>query len=119
MSEYQYYEFRAIDQPLSPDEVAEIAEISSRADIYQHRAKFVYNYGDFRTDPKHILAKYFDAMIYLANWGTKRLMFRFPETAVNIDQIRKYCFPKTITLDIINGYTVLDMRFQEDEPNYS
>ncbi len=31
MSEYQYYEFVAIDQPLSADEQAELRAISTRA----------------------------------------------------------------------------------------
>ena len=33
MSEYQYYEFRAIDRPLSHSELTELRAISSRAQI--------------------------------------------------------------------------------------
>jgi len=33
MSEYQYYEFQAVDCPLTPDEMAELRAISTRARI--------------------------------------------------------------------------------------
>jgi hypothetical protein len=33
MSEYQYYEFLAIDRPLTEDEIDELRELSTRATI--------------------------------------------------------------------------------------
>ncbi|MGB5457381.1 MAG: hypothetical protein WBO93_04465, partial [Gammaproteobacteria bacterium] len=33
MSEYQYYEFIAIDEPLTPKQIAELRACSSRANI--------------------------------------------------------------------------------------
>ena len=33
MSEYQYYEFRAIDRPLTEEEMDELGALSSRAEI--------------------------------------------------------------------------------------
>jgi hypothetical protein len=63
MSEYQYYEFRAIDRPLTAKEQETIQGLSSRAEVSPHRAAFVYNYGDFRGKPEVILEKYFDALM--------------------------------------------------------
>jgi len=34
---------------------------------------FVYHYSDLRTSAKELLTKYFDALFYIANWGTTRL----------------------------------------------
>ena len=48
MSEYQYYEFRAIDRPLTEAQKSKISALSSRARVTSHMASFVYNYGDFR-----------------------------------------------------------------------
>lgn len=48
MSEYQYYEFRAIDRPLTETQKSKISALSSRAHVTSHVAFFVYNYGDFR-----------------------------------------------------------------------
>jgi hypothetical protein len=115
MSEYQYYEFQAVDRSLSTREMREIERLSSRVDLSPYRAAFVYNYGDFPARADDILSRYFDAMIYLANWGSKRLMFRFPESVINIDEIRQYCFPEMISLKTGKGYAVLDINFFDEE----
>jgi hypothetical protein len=115
MSEYQFYEFQAIDRPLSKKEMQEIAGLSRRVDLTPYQAIFIYNYGDFPAEADEILANYFDAMIYLANWGTRRLMFRFPESVVNIKEIEQYCYKDIISLDIVNGYVVLDINFYDED----
>ena len=38
MSEYQYYEFRAIDRPLTETQKAKISALSSRAHVTSHVA---------------------------------------------------------------------------------
>ena len=81
MSEYQYYEFQTIDRPLTREEQADISQLSSRVQLSSTRAVFTYQYGDFRGDAKRCWLNTFDAMVYLANWGTRQLMFRFPEVA--------------------------------------
>jgi hypothetical protein len=92
----------------------EIAGLSRRVNLTPYQAIFIYNYGDFPAEADEILANYFDAMIYLANWGTRRLMFRFPESVVNIKEIEQYCFKDIISLDIVNGYVVLDINFYDE-----
>lgn len=67
MSEYQYYEFRAIDRPLTKQEMTELRAISSRATITPTQFVNVYNYGDFRGKPAKLMEKYFDIFLYLAN----------------------------------------------------
>jgi hypothetical protein len=42
MSEYQYYEFRAIDHPLTDEQKEEVASLSRRAYVTSHQASFVY-----------------------------------------------------------------------------
>ena len=51
-SEYQYYEFRAIDRPLTETQKSKISALSSRARVTSHTASFVYNYGDFKGNPE-------------------------------------------------------------------
>jgi len=90
MSEYQYYEFQAIDRPLTEEEQDEICQLSSRVEPTSTQATFVYHYSSFRHDPKKVLANYFDIMLYMANWGSKRMMFRFPQSLVDLDQLEQY-----------------------------
>jgi hypothetical protein len=48
------------------------------------------NYGDFRGDPEKLMERYFDAFCYLANWGTRRLMFRFPHAFLDAEAASRY-----------------------------
>jgi len=46
MSEYQYYEFVAIDEPLTPKRMAELRSCSSRANITSTSFVNEYQWGD-------------------------------------------------------------------------
>ena len=70
MSEYQYYEFLALDRPLTAEQRAELRSISSRAEITATRFVNEYQWGDLKGDPREMVKRYFDAFLYLANWGT-------------------------------------------------
>lgn len=115
MSEYQYYEFQALDKPLTEEEQIEIGRLSSRAQLTAHKAVFVYNYGDFRADPKSILSKYFDALFYISNWGTTRLAFRFPKDLVSLHEVKAFCVRDQITLSESGDYVILDININEEE----
>ena len=78
MSEYQYYEFRALDSRLTPEQQRRLRSLSSRAEISATRFRSEYSFGDFRGDPGRLLEEYFDAYLYAANWGTRELAFRLP-----------------------------------------
>ena len=85
MSEYQCYEFLALDRRLTAQEMAELRSISTRAEITPTRFWNEYQWGDLKADPFKLLARYFDLHLYFANWGTRRLMFRLPVAAVDLD----------------------------------
>ena len=90
MSEYQYYEFQAIDRPLTDRQMAELRAITSRAEITPTRLRNVYHFGDFKGDPIELLMTCFDAHLYEAGWGSRTLMFGFPREAVDLAQLRAY-----------------------------
>ncbi|MGZ8219695.1 hypothetical protein [Methylomagnum sp.] len=69
MSEYQYYEFLAIDRPLTPAQQAELRAISSRAEITSVSFVNEYSYGDFRGSPETLMRSHFDAHVYLDKAG--------------------------------------------------
>ncbi len=91
MSEYQYYEFQAIDQPLNAKQMAELRAISTRADITPRHFVNEYNWGNLKARPEVLLERYFDAFLYVANWGVRRLMFRFPAGALDLEEVEQYC----------------------------
>src|SRR5215471_20398811 len=90
MSEYQCYEFLALDRPLTAREMEELRAISTRAEISPTRFWNEYMYGDFKGDPEALVARYFDAHMYFANWGTRRLMLRLPVRSVDVAALKPY-----------------------------
>ncbi len=115
MSEYQYYEFQTIDCPLTTKEQAEIKKLSSRVQLTPTQAIFLYNYGDFRGGPEKVLTQYFDVMFYIANWGTWRLLFRFPKAIVDPNWFQPYDLPDAITITKTSDYVILDIEINEEE----
>ena len=90
MSEYQYYEFQAVDQPLSQQQMAELRALSTRATITPTRFQNFYTWGDFRSRPDTLTERYFDAFVYVANWGTHQLMLRFPRRLLERATVSPY-----------------------------
>ncbi len=115
MSEYQYYEFQAIDRPLTKEERTEIGSWSSRTNPTSTQAIFSYSYGDFPKSPEKVVEQYFDAMLCVANWGTKRLIFRLPRTIINEEVLDQYCFSETVTISTSKDYLILDICFNDEE----
>ena len=91
MSEYQYYEFQAIDRPLTEKEMRELRAYSTRARITPTSFVNDYSWGNFKGDEDAWMEKYFDAFLYLANWGTRVLKLRLPSRLLDLETARLYC----------------------------
>jgi hypothetical protein len=83
MSEYQYYEFQAIDRPLDGADQEALRALSTRARITATSFTNSYEWGDFKGDPAKLMENWFDLHLYLANWGSRRLMIRWPARLVD------------------------------------
>ncbi len=69
MSEYQYYEFQAVDRPRDAAAQTELRAPSSRAHITATGFVNTYEWGDFKGDPRRLMERHFDLFLYLANWA--------------------------------------------------
>src|SRR5260370_1100171 len=87
MSEYQYYEFQAIDRPLDRAAQEALRSISSRARITATSFTNHYEWGDLKGDPRKLMERWFDLHLYLGNWRTRRLMMRLPKRFLNLADI--------------------------------
>ena len=83
MSEYQYYEFQAIDRPLTAAEQQELRALSTRARITATSFVNSYEWGDFKGDPSRLVERMFDLHLYLSNWGSRRFFLRLPKMLVD------------------------------------
>ncbi len=115
MSEYQYYEWQTIDQPLTEKEQAAVEKLSSHIEVSPTQAIVTYSWSDFSHNPKEVLLKYFDAFLYMANWGSQQLMFRFPTGVLDPEIIQPYCRDYAISFTIYDDYDILDIEINDEE----
>lgn len=118
MSEYQYYEFLALDRPLTDQQRAELRSISTRAEITATRFVNEYQWGDFKGDPRKLMERYFDAFLYLANWGTRRLMFRLPRGVLDSKTAERYCYTDTASLIETGSHLILSLYVDREPDDY-
>ena len=90
MSEYQYYEFQAIDRPLGEADIRALEGLSTRARITATSFVNHYNWGDFGGNPGNMMERWFDLHLYLANWGTRRLMIRVPKRFLDRSRLKVF-----------------------------
>lgn len=115
MSEYQYYEFQAVDRPLTQEQMAKLRRYSSRAQITPSSFVNVYNWGDFRGDPRKWIEEYFDAFLYLANWGTRWFMLRVPAGLLEPDIASLYCAKESLLCRSKGNHLILSFHSDEEE----
>ncbi len=108
MSEYQYYEFMAVDEDLDERQQAELRALSTRADITPTRFVNEYHWGDFRGNPAMLMERYFDAHLYIANWGTHQFMLRLPESLLKLETAESYCFTEAVSARRHGEHVILD-----------
>jgi hypothetical protein len=113
VSEYQYYEFLAIDRPLDDAEQAEIRSLSTRARITATSFVNEYHWGDFKGDPNRLMERYYDAHLYVANWGTHRVMFRLPCDLLDPDVVEDYCVDDQLSALVAGEFIVLDFTSED------
>ena len=118
MSEYQYYEFQAVDRPLTRREMEELRARSSRASITPSRFVNHYEWGDFKGDPQKWMEKYFDAHLYLANWGSRHLALRFPRAALPIETAKAYCRGDSASVSAKGDHVILNFSSQDEEGDW-
>ncbi|GAB3006094.1 hypothetical protein [Saccharothrix stipae] len=115
MGEYQYYEFLAVDRPLDAVAQAEVRALSTRAEITADSFVNEYQWGDFRGDPSELVERHYDAHLYLADWGYRRVMLRVPRTALDLDAAEPFLVDDLVVAWTTDEHLVLDLA-NEDEP---
>jgi len=116
MSEYQYYEFKAVDKPLSEKDMRALRNISTRARITPTSFLNEYNWSDFKGNPRKLVEKYFDAFLYVANWGTHWFMLKVPRNLVDVDLVNKYCTGESAIIHENGDYLIFE--FTSEIENY-
>jgi hypothetical protein len=114
VSEYQYYEFLAVDRPLTEREMQELRAVSSRAVITPTRFTNHYEWGNFKGDPRAWMERYFDAFLYFANWGTHELMLRLPRRLLDPATAKRYCRGEAASARVKGEHVILEFLSEEE-----
>ncbi|GAB3656859.1 hypothetical protein GCM10027589_16620 [Actinocorallia lasiicapitis] len=115
MSSYEYYEFVAVDQPLDARQRSELRALSTRARITSTSFVNEYHWGSFRGDPHTMMERYFDAHLYLANWGTRILILRLPRAALGLTIAQRYCGGHNVATWASGDHVFLYLSSEEEE----
>lgn len=114
MSEYQSYEFLAVDRPLERSEIAVLRDLSSRAKITPTSFTNVYNFGDFKGSPAKLMEKYFDAHVYVANWGSQHLLLRLPRGIVDEKALASYVIDDVLDFRTTDKHLIIQWLCDEE-----
>jgi hypothetical protein len=115
MSEYQYYEFQAVDRPLDDKQLRALRNLSTRARITPTSFVNHYDWGDFKGDPAALMEQCFDLHLYLANWGTRRFMLRLPRRFLDLRLARRYCAGEAAVVRATAEHVILDFESRDEE----
>ena len=108
VSEYLYYEFRAVDRPLTHREIRELRALSTRAEITATSFVNTYNWGDFKGDPDILMEKYFDAFVHTANGCVFQLVLRLPRRALDAKDVSAHCVGESLRMRKTKNFTILE-----------
>jgi hypothetical protein len=92
-----------------------VREFSTRARITATSFTNEYQWGDFRGDPGDLMRRYYDAHLYLANWGTHRIMLRLPRALLDPDVAGQYCVDDQVTVAVTGEHVIIDMVSEDEE----
>ena len=117
MSEYQYYEFLAIDRPLAAEEMAALRGLSTRAHITPVSFTNEYQWGSFRGNPDELMRRYFDSHVYVANGMTAVFMLRLPIETIPREIVRTIAVDNVLDFAATRTHWVITWSLDESE-NY-
>jgi hypothetical protein len=115
MSEYQYYEFVAVDRPLTSKQQDELRAVSTRGRISSSSFVNDYQWGDLKADPREWMERYFDAHLYLANWGTHRIALRLPRAALDPATAARYCVGGAAESWTTRTHVIVDLHSEDED----
>ncbi len=119
MSEYQYYEFQALDRLLGDADREALRALSGRARITATSFTNHYEWGDFKGDPRRLMERWFDLHLYVANWGTRRLMMRLPKRLVERRRLTAFLGEVDwVTVWEKGEHLIIDMWRENDDEAY-
>jgi hypothetical protein len=96
--------------------MSELRALSTRAVITPNSFVNTYNFGDFRGDPRKLMESYFDAHVYVSNFGTVTFMLRLPSGVVPEETLTQYSTNDGLDWWVTPAHTMLEWQLYSEEP---
>jgi hypothetical protein len=107
-------DFRALDRPLTRNEMAALRSISTRAAITATSFTNHYEWGDLKANPSKLLEKYFDAFVYVANWGTHEFYIRLPRGLVVYNLLKAMVPGESLRVRKTATFVIVEFGFESE-----
>jgi len=117
MSEYQYYEFAAIDRALTAAEMAQLRRVSTRGHVSASGFVNHYEWGGLKADPADWMRRYFDAFVYTANWCSCQLSLRLPLATFDEAELQPFATGGALTFNATDEHWIIGWSLDESD-NY-
>jgi len=115
MSEYQYYEFVSIDQPLTPVQMAGLRACSSRASITPTSFVNEYHWGGLKADQDDWMRRYFDAHVYVTDRCVCCFMVRVPRETFDSATLNAFATESSIYIGSSESHWIISWNLNESE----
>jgi len=115
VSEYQYFEFLAVDRPLTAREIDHLRGVSSRAQITPVSFINEYSWGGLKADPRDFMRHFFDAHVFIANWGDAIFMVRLPKEVIDQKTLKAFCTSPHLEFEKLPEHWLLTWSLGETE----
>lgn len=120
MSEYRYYEFRAVDRPLSDADRAALRELSTRARIDSTSFVNSYEWSDLSGAPLDFMRRWFDLHLYVAARGIRRFAIRLPGRLLNRSRLEPFLRSADwVRIEAAGDNAIIDFYDDQREPDAS
>lgn len=115
MSQYEYYEFQAVDHRLSEADMQALRTCSSRAVITSSSFTNEYHFGSFKGNAEAWMEKYFDGYLYNSHWGTRILMLGLPAQVLPLASVIPYCGSDALSAQEKVGKVILEFLWHDED----
>jgi hypothetical protein len=94
------------------NEMATLRSISTRAAITATSFTNHYEWGDLKANPSKLVEKYFDAFVYVANWGTREFHIRLPQGSIDYKLLKAMVPGESLRVRKTGTFVIVEFGFE-------
>jgi hypothetical protein len=81
---------------------------------YRHELHDHYGWRELKANPSGLLEKYFDAFVYVANWGTHEFYIRLPQGSVDYELLEAMVPGESLRVGKTATFVIVEFAFESE-----